>query len=696
MYHYLFTNDLRIANLDSSLQRAGTCFINNTVPSSTEDKSENNNIKTLSFYFNITENSNCAKLAAEGNIRSVVLNFIKKFQFPNPRTRDSLNDCIEDEITLAPMRLVVQFLYMTSIQYPENAYLNRNEILDFFFYNSAVAKTNTPNIMALIDSIIKYRKTGVLPPQIEQDEEKRFWKQEGRQIREMIKVLTWSGCVSENENQEIFIHQDNLSNDDKAFLFDIITYTGFWTSPADLQYEKIKENYQEYMDIDDDEISLAEEISAAENTGAVKKGQNLLLYGVPGCGKSYYIDHDICGNVSEDYKERVVFYPDYTYSDFVGQIMPQNNSGVITYPFVPGPFTRILEKAKNNTENHYYLIIEEINRGNAPAIFGDIFQVLDRDEETGISKYSITNADIAEKVFGDRNKKVFIPSNLSILATMNTADQNVFTLDTAFQRRWKMRSIPNDIASCKHANQTICATNVTWKSFAETINDKIIDFNKENLSSEDRRLGAYFVKEDELDSDEIFAEKVLMYLWNDAFKYNRDDVFKSEYRTLEELIDGFKTVKFDIFTDKLKFDNDVNIVLTDDFETDTAFQFNSLPASDYIEGKNDYLINLYNILIDMVKDNIEGLDTYTTASKRYIGLSCEGISKRNFTDVVFRKNSIVVSTEQPMDDVLVSKGRSLANDGHHNHYFEYEIANDQMLDEALAIIMDSYKQLKLG
>ena len=142
--------------------------------------------------------------------------------------------------------------------------------------------------------------------------------------------------------------------------------------------------------------------------------------------------------------ERVVFHPDYMNTDFVGQILPtvkgEGDEKEITYDFTPGPFTRVLKKAINDPGKHYYLVIEEINRGNAPAIFGEIFQLLDR-ESDGTSSYKITNYNIASEVFGNKETPVFIPSNLSILATMNTADQNVFTLDTAFQRRWDMKMI---------------------------------------------------------------------------------------------------------------------------------------------------------------------------------------------------------------------------------------------------------------
>lgn len=287
--------------------------------------------------------------------------------------------------------------------------------------------------------------------------------------------------------------------------------------------------------------------NATQNENRI--GENILLYGVPGCGKSHTIKRDYCDD--EQYMERVVFHPDYTYSDFVGQIMPTNVDGHISYPFIPGPFTRILKKATDDPNHEYFLVIEEINRGNAPAIFGEVFQLLDR--QNGVSEYGISNADIAKVVYNDPIAMVRIPANLFILATMNTADQNVFTLDTAFKRRWAMKNIRNDIADCDYGNTFICGSTITWRVFAETINELIIDLGQGSLSSEDNRLGAYFVREDELGDSTAFAEKVLMYLWNDAFKYDHSRVFKTKYKTLEDLIDGFLAVQFGVFQDTVGF-----------------------------------------------------------------------------------------------------------------------------------------------
>lgn len=315
-------------------------------------------------------------------------------------------------------------------------------------------------------------------------------------------------------------------------------------------------------------------------------GKNVIFYGVPGSGKSWTIEHEYCRPGSM--VERLVFHPDYTNSDFVGQILPvvdKENDNQVTYEFSPGPFTTILRDAYTHPRREYILVIEELNRGNAPAIFGDVFQLLDRTvvEKTvagvaypiGTSEYEITNRNVAEVVYGDASHKIRIPSNLSILATMNTSDQNVFTLDTAFQRRWNMRLIENSFENVRPtlANCPILDTGVTWRHFCEVINKQIVGNKAKMASSEDKRLGVYFVHESDLvhnDADapvnhdtilaelnellkaemadeisdaqrtrlreirtaliqnRIFPEKVIKYLWDDAFKFNTGAVFDTE------------------------------------------------------------------------------------------------------------------------------------------------------------------------
>lgn len=370
----------------------------------------------------------------------------------------------------------------------------------------------------------------------------------------------------------------------------------------DMNFDKPIEN--DFYQGNDDNIVMIPDESTRRQTGC-----NVLLYGVPGSGKSWTIEHEYC---KKDTKvERLVFHPDYTYSDFIGQILPAvDEDGQVTYKFTPGPFTNILRDAYNHPMDEYILIIEEINRGNAPAIFGEVFQLLDRkvedrdaDEDeypVGTSEYGITNANIASIVYGDTTHKVRIPANLSIIATMNTSDQNVFTLDTAFQRRWDMRLIENnfDNVDPKLADAVILDTTVTWRNFCTEVNKIVVGNSVRMSSAEDKRLGAYFVhlrdlyynnamgdlsggeykvliqkerskilSDDEqkrlttireaMKQNRRFPEKVIKYLWDDAFKFNREVIFETaEYQSLEQVIRAFmyasKLERFKIFKENVR------------------------------------------------------------------------------------------------------------------------------------------------
>ena len=314
-----------------------------------------------------------------------------------------------------------------------------------------------------------------------------------------------------------------------------------------------------------DEAEETAEMLDEETVTRLTGGENVILYGVPGAGKSYTIKHEYCKD--DSCIERLVFHPDYTYSDFVGQILPRiAEDRTVNYEFTPGPFTKLLRKAYVNPEKMFYLVIEEVNRGNAPAIFGDIFQLLDRDKN-GKSEYEITNADIAKIVYQSDSHKVSIPSNMSILCTMNTSDQNVFTLDTAFQRRWNMRLIKNKFGDAeeekKFAGTKILDTDVTWEHFFTEINNIILSKNIRMTSSEDKRLGTHFVAEEDLEYIEgnerhnrKFPEKVLKYLWDDAFKFTKEDIFDLEkVKSLEDVIEMFigneKNERFRVFKENI-------------------------------------------------------------------------------------------------------------------------------------------------
>ena len=413
--------------------------------------------------------------------------------------------------------------------------------------------------------------------------------------------------------------------------------------------------------------------------------ENILLYGVPGCGKSYTIKTEYCDD--DAHMERAVFHPDYTYSDFIGQILPRVDEGHIKYRFEPGPFTRILKKAIDAPNESFYLVVEEINRGNAPAIFGDIFQLLDRDTN-GFSEYGVSNENIASCVYGDVTRKIKIPGNLFILATMNTSDQNVFTLDTAFKRRWTMKMIENNIDACEYANHQICAWGITWGAFAKTINQKISELGENNLSNEDNRLGAYFVRESDLNDAERFAEKILMYLWNDAFKFDHDKVFKAEYHTLDELIAGFVRVGFSVFSDDIAFDviaeNDNDVVETDN------------PTEEqYLEGKNPEMVEIYRTLFNAVVARIANAYASSVGSLTYAAWKTNDIRKASFADIIVQRNRIVISCEVPTNADLRTVGQEIPIDNHHNHYFKIICGNTAQMDQIVEAIVDSYNQLKV-
>ncbi len=296
--------------------------------------------------------------------------------------------------------------------------------------------------------------------------------------------------------------------------------------------------------------------------------QNKVVYGTPGCGKSYYVQNTVLPKlgVVDDDRIRTTFYQDYTNIDFVGQILPKvHDDQSVTYDFNPGPFALALKKAIKYPEKPIALIIEELNRGNAASIFGDIFQLLDRDK-TGKSQYSITNVNLQDylnKCFSDEGyifNEIYIPSNLHIIATMNTSDQNVFTLDTAFKRRWQFEKLRNKFSEDHEYKGYFVPgmPDVTWQKLVDDINTFIVNSANE-LSSEDKQLGVYFIDKETLcektedcsDEHKInkFAYKLFEYLWDDVAKFARPDWFGAEIKSLDDLIDAYLTKGKKVFVD---------------------------------------------------------------------------------------------------------------------------------------------------
>lgn len=294
------------------------------------------------------------------------------------------------------------------------------------------------------------------------------------------------------------------------------------------------------------------------------KGFNKIICGAPGTGKSNQI-HKEYYEKNPSTSKRITFHPEYTYNDFIGYIRPiLDDNESLTYEFTPGPFTEIICEALLNEDKVYNLIIDEINRANAAAVFGDIFQLLDRDSDTSKSEYSVHNRDIYEyikKKFEGVSKElylndgeVYIPNNLNIIATMNTADQNVFVMDTAFKRRWEFEYMDIDFNKCDFRNLKIQSIGIEWERFVRTINKFMMSIECSDLMiPEDKQIGPFFIKYKELNDSKKFAYKVLMYLWDDVFKMERERIFNSEIRTFSQVVKVFSSQNaIDVFNKEIK------------------------------------------------------------------------------------------------------------------------------------------------
>ena len=262
-------------------------------------------------------------------------------------------------------------------------------------------------------------------------------------------------------------------------------------------------------------------IDYLENDEEGKKHNLKRCNGAPSCALKQYknlLSKDFSGNIF-----RVTFHPESDYSSFVGCFKPSMENGRIVYSYTTQAFTDAYIYAWTNKDVPTYLIIEEINRGNCAAIFGDLFQLLDRKD--GVSEYPIKAekdlADHLSKCLSDKGSDgikeglLCLPDNLHIIATMNTSDQGLFPMDSAFKRRWEWEYVP-----IKKGNKTY--TIVTSSTFQKDWWDFIREVNKRieavTLSS-DKKIGFWFVKpKDDIISTEYFVSKVISYLWNDIFK----------------------------------------------------------------------------------------------------------------------------------------------------------------------------------
>jgi hypothetical protein len=252
--------------------------------------------------------------------------------------------------------------------------------------------------------------------------------------------------------------------------------------------------------------------------------KNTIYYGAPGTGKSYKVN-EILKILDKKYYERITFHPEYDNACFVGGYKPISRGGEIKYEFVPQVFTSIYIKAWQDLNNQYYLVIEEINRGNCAEIFGEIFQLLDRNSNYDVTPSSELQEYLIAKLGLEHNgikSGLKLPPNLSLLATMNTSDQSLFPMDSAFKRRWDWEYIPicyDDIPENESFGYKVIIDDTSsfkWIDFIKNVNAVI----KTNLNlGMDKCIGNYFIKSESKEIElKEFINKVVFYLWNDVFK----------------------------------------------------------------------------------------------------------------------------------------------------------------------------------
>lgn len=328
----------------------------------------------------------------------------------------------------------------------------------------------------------------------------------------------------------------------------------------------------------------------------ITEPRNWIFFGAPGTGKSYQLNQLAKESFAKKNVTRVTFYPDYTYSQFVGCYKPcTNENGDIAYDYVAGPFLDTYLNACTHPYDQYLLIIEEINRANPAAVFGDVFQLLDRNAG-GWSEYSVAVPDDMKKHIAKRlgtlneeeqssieayydpdmdfgefscsaKSDLALPPNMFIWATMNSADQGVYPMDTAFKRRWDFRYIGIDDgedAEVSIADEKRRLSNVSvswgkegthkanWNALRKAINGFLSNDVKLN---EDKLLGPFFVSPSSLTDKRFgaaFKDKVLLYLYEDACKTKHSKVFAGDLNTYSAVCEAFDERGTGIFVDGFK------------------------------------------------------------------------------------------------------------------------------------------------
>lgn len=417
---------------------------------------------------------------------------------------------------------------------------NQKDFLNFFY---EILLTKTPSNQSVFDSFRKlltvFSETAIY--KIEHNNQDLIFDNLG-----IYKSLLEDNSVSLSDDKENKGASRILkSSANEGLNYYLSGYNGNVSKNQTLSEDELKaysERVENFLVLTNIKLNTSDNQTQNSNiSDTIPFPHNRIIFGAPGTGKSHSLKLDRKNNFADDCFERVTFHPNYSYAQFVGTYKPVQDSAdenQIKYEYIPGPFMRIYTAAKQNPAQDFLLLIEEINRANVAAVFGDVFQLLDRDEN-GNSEYPVAASEDIKKYLaknGIHEDELKIPSNMYIWATMNSADQGVFPMDTAFKRRWEFEyiGINENEKEVKKYSIPICkdgkiSQNVNWNDLRKAINNKLITLG----INEDKLLGPFFLSKTvldtafnkEMDFVKLFESKVLMYLFEDAAKMKAKQLF---------------------------------------------------------------------------------------------------------------------------------------------------------------------------
>lgn len=618
MLDYHFTNDLRFSNVYINMKSVANHIENGMWdhPEQTLEQAKNGWYPVYEFYFGLYEGAHNVELILNDKANYVLGEFIKKFQYPNPKSdlNGSYKKELDNKQLNAPLRTLIQLLVYGTI-FEGNNSISKDIFKYYIISNDDVAKNNKAigdlyqDIKGkTLENIDFYNIVSVSGGDAD-----RFVSQ----LLGVIEPLTYIYF----DNNQISLTMENVQGDDKGILFDIVNYNEFWSEPNEHDSKELIQSYKEYMQSTEKVFNSTNQSNISVNEKLITKDilendsyqptfsdelkkeyRQYIYFGAPGTGKSYQLNKD-SKFFTEKKVERVTFHPNMTYGQFVGIFKPTPiGDEKITYRYIPGALMKQLVQALLHPDSAYLLIVEELNRANVAAVFGDIFQLLDRNQQS-ISEYSINISEDIQWYFDNviytnpknepyilnmkesiKNGLVF-PSNLFIWTTMNSADQGVMPMDTAFKRRWEQKYFGIDkvyeesqlefdtykkvivgkkqIVGNNDLNEEQKPSNgnnnyISWNDLRTFLNNRLTVLKV----PEDKLMGPYFITRNVLQSSdenltESFKTKVLMYLFEDAAKQKQKELFNldPEEMRYSKLVDKFNAEGIAVFkdSDELKY-----------------------------------------------------------------------------------------------------------------------------------------------